>query len=110
MQAKKLYTSPELEQKLAERAKKRLQAQLDAEWVSIAEFGMMFGWSAVLAVLNDEVSADLMDTLLTAGRKVQKKNMIQNANAVLIGVSSANQKDPSQAFNYSIKEILKELE
>ena len=110
MQTKKLYTSPELEQKLAERAKKRLQAQLDAEWVSIAEFGMMFGWEACLAVLNDEISADLMDTLLTAGRKVQKKNMIQNANAVLIGTSSANQKDPSQAFNSSIKEILKELE
>jgi len=107
---RKLSTSPELQKKLEERAKKRLQSQLEAEWVAIAEFGLYFGWEAIMAVLSDEISIELMETLLTSARKIDTKHDYKNAESAFLAFISANQKNPAESFKQNTKAYLKEIE
>ena len=83
---------------------KRLSA--DAEWVAIAEFGKHYGWNAVMAVLNDEITSDQMSMLLDGARKVESLTLYNESMATFIAVSSANSKKPAQSFKRMTREFL----
>lgn len=69
----------------AEKARKMMQAReersddtvVPPKVFMLAEFGMMYGWQAVEAVLNDEIDFELMFYMTKAGRKLRKNAIIE---------------------------------
>ncbi len=65
----------------------------------IAEFGMMYGWDAIQAVLDNKITGETFTWLLEAGRKVEKKSIYNQAKASFMGSVAAGAKKPGDAFN-----------
>ena len=82
---------------------------LTDENLLVAEFGRLYGYQAVRAVLDDEIDRNTMNWLVEAGRKVQVKENYNLASAVFTAVASANAKDPKKAFNSNTKFYEKEM-
>lgn len=72
--------------------------KVEIEDLILAEFAMKFGWQAYLDVKADKISMKEMTTLLAASRKLDSWNTYRQAQAVLIGTTSAQSADPNTAF------------
>lgn len=98
---------PEEKAKAIERGKKRY-AQSEArkgmkispKIYAISEFGYYYGWSAILAVRNNEIDMDEMNALLEGARKVWYSKLVEQAGAESIANSYKTQ-NPS--FTDAIK-------
>lgn len=84
-------------------------SNLTDENVLVAEFGRLYGYQAIKAVLDDEISRETMNWLIESGRKIVAKENYNLAGAVFTAVASANAKDPLRAFNSNTKEYKKEM-
>ncbi len=83
------------------------KASIDPEWRAIAEFGTFYGFDAVMAVLNNEISADEMTQLILGARDVQREKNRDTAQAVFVASVSAQSKKPQETFNKLIKQVYK---
>ena len=102
-----LKLRPEDEAKARRRAAKRDSApKITEEHLAIAEFGQMYGYEAVRAVLSDEIAADVFAWLLDAGRRVEARRTYNHAAATFTAVASANAKKPSEAFKANSRDML----
>ena len=107
---KYLEIKPEDQAKLEQIKKRQAQkVRIDEEHLAIAEFGMLYGWDAVLAVLKNEIDAETFLWLLEAGRRVKHKALYDSSRAVLVGTSSANAKRPGTAFKKATKDLIKAM-
>ncbi len=89
MNPKYLEISP---QDLEKVNKSRSQAEglkVDAEQLFIAEFGKHYGWSGVMAILNNEIDSETATWLLQGARKVDAHTDFRNAKSTLLGVGAA---------------------
>lgn len=84
-------------------------SDLTDENLLVAEMGRLYGFEAVLAILNDQIDRNTMTWLIEAGRKVQVKENYNLASAVFTAVASANAKDPKKAFSSNTKFYEKEM-
>jgi hypothetical protein len=107
MKPRLLQLRPEDEAKALARAAKRETApKITDEHLAIAEFGVLYGWEAVRAVLSDEVSADEFAWLLDAGRRVKAREAYNSASGTFTAVASANAKKPASAFKTNAAHML----
>lgn len=84
------------------------KATVDPEWRAIAEFGHFFGFPAVMAVLNNEISGDEMSQLILGARAVQREHNRDMAQAVFIGSISAQAgKKANETFKKLVNEAYK---
>ena len=81
---------------------------LTEENMTVCELGMLYGFEAVLAVLNDEIDTNTMNYLLLGGRKLRAKENYDNTVATARGVASAMSKD-KKALNSATEEYRKEM-
>lgn len=104
---KTLKLSPEDEAKVLA-AKRRLENEsipIDEYQYAIARFGIMYGWQAIEAVLNNQINAETMMWLLMAGERVENKQRIELAESTTIGTTAANSKNPKRAFETMTRDI-----
>lgn len=80
---------------------------VDAEWMLLAEFGMMYGWEAYKEAKDDKISLPEMLTLITAGRKVIAGYNYNDATAAFIGSVAAGSKKPGETFKKLTKDMIK---
>ena len=81
---------------------------LTEENMMVCEMGMLYGFQAVLAVLNDEIDTNTMNYLLLGGRKLRARENYDNTVATARGVASAMSKD-KKALNSATEEYRKEM-
>ena len=81
---------------------------LTEENMMICELGMLYGFEAVLAVLNDEIDTNTMNWLLIGGRKLRARENYDNTVATARGVASAMSKD-KKALNSATEDYRKEM-
>lgn len=73
------------------------------EMFSIAEFGINYGWSAVVAIKNNEITFKEMQELNAAAKKVWYTRLIDKSHGNLIAVNAAMSQDAAGIFNQNIK-------
>lgn len=67
----------------------RKKSKVEPEWLLIAEFGLYFGWQAVLDVRNDVISFGEMNKMLAATRSIkatERYNRVIDAYAASIAL------------------------
>lgn len=87
-----------LERYNARMAQKGIKNKVSNEMYLLAEFGLMYGWSAVRDVRNDLITYEEMFALIEAGRKVQTKHHIDDGVMTGTAVSATLSKHPKQVF------------
>lgn len=95
-------------------AKKRAEIdgkelKIDQEQLYLAEFGSMYGYEAIKAVLNNEIDSETMAYLVTAGRKLRYQDIYDLAQCVLIGAGSAMSKKPTAAFEKATSGLKRQM-
>lgn len=103
-----LELTPEDLEKVNRSRAKRESTQIDEEQLFIAEFGKHFGWGGVAAILNNEIDSQTAVWLTLAARKIDKRGIFNQAQAVFAGVASSKAKKPSAAFKKVAAKILSE--
>ena len=107
---KYLELRPEDVEKIRQRREREdRRLKVDDEMILVAEFGMYYGYAAIEAVHNDEISLDRMLWLLMAARKVDARNQHNLSSAVFTAVASANSKSPAKAFAANTKSYLRQM-
>lgn len=104
---KYLELSPEDLEKVNRNRAKREAVQIDEEQLFIAEFGMLYGFEGIKAILNNEIDSETAVWLLLAGRKMENLNQYKRTQAAFIGAAAAKAKKPSAAFKKSTDKMLK---
>lgn len=103
------FTKEEIARIKARRIKDESKEKITAENLIVAEMGILYGWEAVKAILNDEIDTKTMLWLLEAGRIIKAKEQYNDTTAVFTAVVSANQKKPSEAFEKNTEALLKQF-
>lgn len=106
-QPRRLDIKPEDLAKVQAARGQSLKATLDPEWRAIAELGSFFGFPAVMAVLNNEISGDEMTQLILGARDVQREKNRDTAQAMFIASISAQSKKANETFNKLVKQVYK---
>lgn len=107
-QSRKLELSQDELNKVAVARAKNEATKVDENWLFIAEFGFYFGWDGVRAILNNEITMDVANILLTGARKVWSGHLYDHATASFIGSISSQTKKPSQTFKKATRDMLKQ--
>lgn len=83
--------------------KESSEIKVDSEWLAIAEFGSYFGYAGIEAILNNEIDIEMVQMLIAGQRKVWASQVVDMAQAVMIGAGSAQSKKPGTTFKKAIK-------
>lgn len=90
---------------------------LDAYNVLVCEFGMMYGWQGIEAVLgkdiyneDGELKYDYFNWLLIGGRKIQAKQGYYRTLDISNGIATAFSKNQESTFNKVVKDYKKKME
>jgi hypothetical protein len=78
----------------------------------LADFGIMYGWQAVMAVRNNEITAEEMFALLEAGHKVQSTHELDDAvmTTTAIGTAFSKKGQAQKHFNQGMRKHLERVE
>jgi hypothetical protein len=108
---------PEDRKKMIERYQARVapsdkKNKISNEMFLLADFGLMFGWQAVVAVRNNEITWEEMYALLEAGHKVQSTHELDDAvmTTTAIGTAFAKKGQAQKHFNQGMKKHLERVE
>lgn len=80
-------------------AVKNIKNKISPEMYMLAQFGLMYGWQAVMDVRNNLITGEEMFALLEAGQKVQATQQIEHGISTSVAIGSQFSKHPQQAFN-----------
>lgn len=86
-------------------ANKNINNKISSEMYMLADFGMMYGWNAIMAVKNDEVTGEEMFALLEAGHKVLANKTIEHGVSTSVAIGSQFSKHPNQEFDKGMREF-----
>jgi hypothetical protein len=90
-----------------EKIAKAKDKPVDEYWYVIAKFGMYFGWDAVLAILQNDIELELVETLVLAGDKVKAGDVVDSSIAAQAAFASVNSKNPKRTWTKVMKEYVK---
>ena len=108
---KKLQFSPEEVARLKARSIDAGQkSSLPDENLMVAEFGIMYGWGAIEAVLEDKIDTRTMLWLLEAGKQVISINRYNDTQARFIAHAASQSKEPSKTFKSLTEKMKKEAD
>lgn len=99
---------PEDRKKMVQRyrertADKNINNKISSEMYMLAEFGLMFGWQAVMDVKNDTITGEEMFALLEAGRKVLASRVVEHGVSTSVAIGSQFSKHPNQEFDKGMR-------
>lgn len=86
--------------------------KISNEMFLLADFGLMYGWQAVVAVRNDEITWEEMFALLEAGHKVQSAHILDDGVMTTTAIGSAfgkNKAESQRTFNEGMKRHLERV-
>lgn len=69
----------------------------------------MYGWEAIMAVLDNKIDGDTFVWLLEAGRRMEKQETYNRTKASFLGTLAANAKSPSNAFQKITSKLIKNM-
>lgn len=72
----------------------------------LAEFGMFFGWGALLAAANGDMPADTFAGLLEAARAHRKRQRAENLIDMFTAVACAQSKNGAKRVNNVVRKII----
>lgn len=72
--------------------------KISSEMYILAEFGMMFGWDAIMAVRNNEITGEEMFAIYEAGKKVQAVNALDDKRGTSTAISATFSKHGKSVF------------
>lgn len=108
---------PDDRQKMIERYQARVapserKNKISNEMFLLADFGLMFGWQAVEAVRNNEITWEEMYALLEAGHKVQSTHELDDAvmTTTAIGTAFAKKGQAQKNFNQGMRKHLERVQ
>lgn len=84
-------------------AQNRQKNKISNEMYILAEFGMMFGWDAIMAVRNNEITGEEMFALYEAGKKVQAVNALDDKRGTSTAISASFSKHAQSVFAQGMK-------
>lgn len=84
-------------------ANKNINNKISSEMYMLAEFGLMFGWQAVIDVKNDTITGEEMFALLEAGRKVLANRQVEHGVSTSVAIGSQFSKHPNQEFEKGMR-------
>ena len=86
--------------------------KISNEFYLLADFGLMFGWQAVLAVRNNEITWEEMFALLEAGHKVQSTHMLDEGvmTTTAIGTAFSKKGQAQKTFNQGMRKHLERVQ
>ena len=84
-------------------ADKNINNKISSEIYMLAEFGLMFGWQAVMDVKNDTITGEEMFALLEAGRKVLASRVVEHGVSTSVAIGSQFSKHPNQEFDKGMR-------
>ena len=84
-------------------ADKNINNKISSEMYMLAEFGLMFGWQAVMDVKNDTITGEEMFALLEAGRKVLANRVVEHGVSTSVAIGSQFSKHPNQEFDKGMR-------
>lgn len=84
-------------------ANKNINNKISSEMYMLAEFGLMFGWQAVIDVKNDTITGEEMFALLEAGRKVLANRQVEYGVSTSVAIGSQFSKHPNQEFEKGMR-------
>ena len=84
-------------------ADKNINNKISSEMYMLAEFGLMFGWQAVMDVKNDTITGEEMFALLEAGRKVLASRVVEHGVSTSVAIGSQFSKHPNQEFDKGMR-------
>lgn len=82
-------------------------SKLEPEWEIVAEFGYYYGWEAIAAILNNEISFEIVERLLRGARRVRYGKVIDYAVATEVAVASAHSKKPRVNMKKGLNHFMK---
>lgn len=83
-----------------------VDVEISPEIYMVAEFGYYYGWQAVQAVRNNEISLTEMYALNEAARKVWYNKLVENSRASMVATASAmagKKQDAVKSFDSGMK-------
>lgn len=88
---------------------------VDSEWLLLAEFAKAYGWQAYQDAKNDTrdedgnliVTREEFLTLIEANRKLEARQMFQDAQTSFVGAVSAQTRKPTSTFKKLVRDIIK---
>lgn len=109
MQSKHLEISPDELARIAKRKRQDEKIKVSPEELFIAEFGYYYGWSAMLAIMNNRITMDDANILLTGARKVWNSHMIDMASITYTASAAARSgKKAKQVMSKGLKDFMKQ--
>lgn len=73
------------------------------EMYLLAEFGYYFGWPAIQAVRNNEISMDMVHLLVASARKVWYSKVVDLSHGATVANVASNSKGVSRVFSKGMK-------
>ncbi len=98
-------------ERIKERYKKRIESkfsednkfEVSPEIYILSELGYFYGWSAIQAALNNEITLEAALALVDGAKKVHYARLIDDAHAQVVAIQSAHADKPSEAFSQGMK-------
>lgn len=107
---------PEDREKMLARYQERVapnqkKNKISNEMFLLADFGIMYGWEAIMAVRNNKILPEEMFALVEAGHKVQSVHELDDAIATTtaIGTAFSKKSDAQRHFNAGMKKHLERV-
>lgn len=93
--------------KLGEIARIKEANQVAPEEMLLAEFGVYYGFEAMVAAMNDEITFKKMNDLVRAGRVLEAQKRYNRVIDIFVANAAIQTKNPNKAVNKHLKEISK---
>jgi len=84
-------------------------AEIDEEWLLMAEFAKAFGWEAYKDARDDKIPLSEVLSMVEASRVLYYQELYSLAQIMLIALISSNSKKPSNTFGKLTKHILNRI-
>lgn len=83
----------------------RGMSKVSYELYITAEFGYYYGWGAIEAIRNNEITLPEVHALLEAARKVWYSKVIDQSHGNMVAGIASQSKEPGSSFNTNITSI-----
>lgn len=80
--------------------------KISSEMYLLAEFGLMFGWQAVMDVRENRITLEEMFALIEAGHKVQSVHMVEQGKMTTTAVATPFSKSPKTTFAKGMRKFI----
>lgn len=103
-------------QKMLERYERRMtpdpsrgQHEVSPEIYITSELGYYYGWDAVMALRENQMSLEEVFAFVEGAKKVRYAKMIEETHAMIAAIQTAFSENPQSTFNKTMKQFLEKL-